>query len=734
MRIIKRSGELEVFDPNKVRRCMLMAISAGDEEIPDTSVLIGRVVDDLDHFGETVGIDEIQDAIERCLLESGFVKSAKAYINYRLKRDYDRGLREKPHNRALADYIHASKYARYQPDLGRREVFSETIDRVLAMHINKFASGDIVLGDKIEEMFSSVYSYRVLPSMRSMQFAGAAIEKDNARIYNCCFTLADRDRVFQEAFYLLLCGCGVGYSVQWLHIRQLSKLSRVNKRRVYHHTIEDTIIGWADALGALIKSVINGYWIEFDYSKIRDAGEILRTSGGRAPGHLPLRDCLEKIREHLLMIGSRKMRPIEVHDIFCYVAEAVLAGGIRRSSLISLFSADDTEMMYAKSSGVFDYSGKNSQRAMANNSAVLLPGYNRDIFNRIIDLSVDGYGEPGFYFSKSIDYGTNPCGEIGLYPRIKAGISLKTGFAFCNLCEINGSLVQNKYDFFKSCLVASAIGTMQAGYVKFDYLGTVSELIARRDSLLGVGIMGVANNPSVLLDAKVLREGVEIVNETNKNWASMLGVGVAARTTTIKPGGTAPKEASVTEIVGSGIHPHHARRTFMGITANPLEPVGRHFRSVNPHMVSEKPNGDLFIVFPVEVSEGAKTTKNSGACELLSNVITVYENWILPGNVSEGGLSHNVSCTLTIKPEEVDRVKEMIWQNRDKIGSLSFAPYLLDKNVPWIPREECTDLDEDRWNMLIRGYRAVDWSEFKESEDQTNPLGEAACSGGSCEL
>jgi len=715
-RVKKRDGKLQSFDVRKIKRAIFLAYNEVDTDGPiHINVLVDSILERIETLNsDLIGIETIQDIVED-ILDINNPDVADRYKRYRQKRMEARQERQKPDPTAIADYIHLSKYSRFMPDIYRRETFAETVKRVERMHIRKykdFITRNPDLQGKIYAAFDFVQMKKVLPSMRSMQFAGLAIERHNARMYNCSFTLIDRLESFGQILYLLLCGCGVGFSVQWPHIDKLQRLNKIGKK-VKHYTIEDSIEGWAKALDELIFSFINGHHIEFDYSSIRPEGAYLKSSGGSAPGHLPLKEALENVRQVLLTAQGRKLRPIECHDIICYSAEAVLAGGIRRSSLISLFSYEDTEMLYAKSLGNFNpVKELNSQRAMANNSAVLnRKKTTEEVFNRIIRIAEEGWGDPGFFFSNHIDFGCNPCGEIGLNPVIIEEGKGYTGFGFCNLCEINLAAIKNEKEFYEAAEHAAVIGTLQAGYTNFPFLGSVTEKIVKRDALLGVGLTGMMDNPELAFNQFILRKAADIVKHTNFTIAKEIGINPAIRCTTIKPGGTAPLELGG---VACGIHPHHARRYFRRVTANPLEPAFLHFRKINPHMVEEKPNGDFCIIFPIEVSSTAKTVKEMSALEFMEKIFLVYENWIKSGTRPPGVLTHNVSATVTIDPEEKQEVIGVIWNNKQRIAAMSFAPKLLDKKFPFAPREEVTLADESRWNYLIENYRPVDWKNMNE--------------------
>lgn len=759
--IRKRSGQLQEFNRRKIEKAVLAAFFEHDpKSVPDVRPLVDRIVQSLPETTDaTIEIEALQDLVEVALaIESPVV--ARLYIRYRTKRSLARTERLRPDNLAMSSYIHAAKYARFRPDLGRRETFEESVARVEAMHVARFPQ----FVDQICSAFEFVRDRKVLPSMRSMQFGGPPCEQHNARVYNCSFTLVNRPEVFQETFYLLLCGAGVGYSVQLHHVAELPPVGVVDRHEVLHHHVEDSIEGWADALGALIESHMeSGPFVEFDYSSVRHEGASL-SSGGKAPGHIPLRVALEKIRVLLQKAQGRKLRPIEAHDLMCLLADAVLAGGRRRSALIALFSIEDGEMLRAKAKECFrpawgEDEGLNDQRQRANNSAVLVrQKVSRSQFMRIIDVARENYGDPGFYFVDGDapgheHYGTNPCGEIGLNPVISGADLVEslgltpekcrfyepdevlTGFAFCNLCEVNVARIENAAELLQAAEAAAFIGTLQATFNEFPYLGEVTEAVQRREALLGVGLTGMADNPKVAFDPAALRAAAARAVETNVEWAPKLGIRPAARVTCVKPSGTASVHLGV---VGSGIHPHHARRYFRRITANPVEPPAREFARINPHMVERKPDGNWSIVFPIEAPEDAVTVKEEAALEFMQRVFSVYDNWIIPGTAipeSSPGLTHNVSCTVAVRPEEADSVVQETWDNRDRVAAMAYVPHSIDKAFPFAPREEVqTEEDEVKWNRLISGYRPVDWAAFRESSDHTSPQSETACAGGACEI
>ena len=698
MVVIKRSGVKVEFDKSKI----IAAVNAAGGNGLDIADKVVLLIDN-----DSIKVEDIQDLVEIVLMQDD-PETAKRYILYRHERTFARTRRLHPDPNAIPDYIHPAKYGKYLPDKKRRETWLETSNRCMLMHTQRFPE----LATEIVSAWRFVDEKRVLPSSRSLQFGGSDILRHNARMYNCCFTHIDRPRAFQESFYLLLCGCGVGISVQRTDVQQLPIVKGGNL--TLHYSVYDSIEGWADAFGLLLDSYFTGFYVEFSYEKIRPEGASL-ISGGKAPGHRPLKILLEKVRLLLDIAIGRHLKSVECHDIICHAAEAVLAGGIRRSSLISLFSVDDDEMMYAKSASEFDYIGKNTQRAMANNSAIISRG-DRKAFDRVVASQYNG--EPGFIFLDNTNYGTNPCGEILLNP-------LPGGFGFCNLTEINGRLVTSKEDFFDAVRAATIIGTLQATYTDFPYLGKASEETARQEALLGVSITGIMENPDILLDPETLRAGAQIALVVNLEWSQILCINLARRITTIKPSGT----ASLNLGTSPGIHPHHARRYFRRIIANRNEAVAQWFVKHNPHMVEVKPNGDLCLTFPVEVSDKALTVKDLDTEKFLDAVFTVYDNWIVPG--SRRG-THNVSCTVVYDPPFWESLMDIVWDNRRRIQAMSFLPRMADKGIPYIPREEI--LDEDLWQNMLRKYKKVDYSQLMEHKDDTSVLYSAACSSGECEI
>ena len=602
----------------------------------------------------------------------------------------------------LQEYVFASRYSRFNPELKRRETFDEAVDRVMEMHRAHFARKGMMVEDLLREVSQAMKNRQVLGSQRALQFGGDPILIKNARMYNCTTSYCDRPRFFQEALWLLLCGCGVGFSVQWHHIAKLPRLT-APAGEVCRFTIPDTIEGWADALGVLVSSYFGdnqpfpeyaGLNVEFDYSLVRPKGSPITGGTGRAPGPEPLRRSLELIRGVLKKAveqGLKRLRPIDAYDIVMHASDAVLSGGVRRSATICLFSPDDQEMAHAKTGNWFV---ENPQRARSNNSALLLRDSTEKKQFLALMQAVKEFGEPGFVWADDRDITYNPCVEIGLYPQLD-GVS---GWAFCNLCEINMGVVDCEEKFAQAARAAAILGTLQADYTDFGYLGEVSTQIARREALLGVSMTGMMDHPEVSFDPAIQRRMARLVLEVNTQVAERIGLSPAARATCIKPAG------STSCILGtsSGIHPHHARRYFRRAQANDDEAIVNFFQQKNPMAVEKNvwdPNGHgLVITFCIEAGPEAKVRKQLKPVQLLEHVKTTKANWIDAGKRQDRCikpyLSHNVSNTITVPEGEWENVADFIFENRRYFAGISLLPDGGDLDYPQAPFCEVLGADE----------------------------------------
>ena len=613
-------------------------------------------------------------------------------------------------NEILSEITVFMKYAKYLPEEQRRETWTELVTRNKEMHLKKYPQ----LVEEIEEVYKMVYAKKILPSMRSMQFAGKPIEVSPNRIYNCAYLPIDDYRAFGEAMFLLLGGTGVGYSVQKHHVDQLPELRKPSAKRTKRFLIADSIEGWADAVKALVKSYFTGTSrIDFDFSDIRPKGARLVTSGGKAPGAQPLKECLIKVQGILdAKEDGDRLSPIEVHDMVCHIADAVLAGGIRRAALISLFSADDDEMISCKSGAWWE---NNPQRGRANNSAVLVRHkvtreFFMDLWKRV---ELSGAGEPGIYLTNDKDWGTNPCCEIALRP-----------FQFCNLCEVNVSDIESQEDLNARVKAASFIGTLQAGYTNFHYLRDVWRRTTEKDALIGVSMTGIGSGTVMGYNMK---EAARIVKEENIRVAELIGINKSARTTTVKPAGT----TSLALGTSSGIHAWHNYYYIRRIRVGKNEAIYDYLVNNHPELIEDeyfRPHDTAVISIPQKAPEGA-ILRTESPFQLLERIKKVHLEWVKPGHRS-GSNTHNVSATVSLKAEEWDLAGEWMWENRDHYNGLSVLPYDGGSYIQ-APFEDCT---EEKYEEMVKHLHNIDLSYVFEADDATDLKGELACAGGACEI
>jgi ribonucleoside-diphosphate reductase alpha chain len=572
-------------------------------------------------------------------------------------------------NKILSDITVFMKYAKYLPNENRRETWEELVTRNLNMHIKKYPD----LREEIENAYQFVYDKKVLPSMRSLQFGGKPIEISPNRVYNCAYLPINDLRAFSETMFLLLGGTGVGYSVQKHHVDELPEIRKPNNSRTRRFVIADSIEGWADAVKALMKTYFQGSSkLRFDYSDIRPKGARLVTSGGKAPGPQPLKECLVKIEGILSeKENGTKLSTLEVHDIVCHIADAVLAGGIRRAALISLFSADDDDMIACKSGAWWE---ENPQRGRANNSAVLMrhkisKDFFMDLWKRV---ELSGAGEPGIYFSNDKDWGTNPCCEIALRP-----------FQFCNLCEVNASDIESQEDYEARVRAAAFIGTLQASYTDFHYLRPIWQRTTEKDALIGVSMTGIGSGTVLNYDMK---SAAKIVKEENERVANILGINKSARCTTVKPAGT----TSLTLGTASGIHAWHNDYYIRRIRVGKNESIYSYLQENHPELIEDEyfsPHTTAVISIPQRAPKDA-ILRTESPFQLLERVKRVATEWIKPGHRT-GNNTHNVSATISLREHEWDSAGTWMWENRQYYNGLSVLPFS-DHTYKQAPFEDCT--------------------------------------------
>lgn len=629
-------------------------------------------------------------------------------------------------NQIASEIVTHCKYAKYDASKARRETWEETVSRTESMHLKKYPQ----LEPEIRKAFDYVRDKKILPSMRSLQFGGRAIELSNSRIYNCAFACASYIDFFSELMFLLLGGTGVGYSVQWRHVNQLPAIQRPGKERRY--VIQDSIVGWADAVKKLIRAYLCGSYLpRFDYSDIRPHGTPLKTAGGSAPGPAPLRNCLSKIQGLIESkpIGS-KLQTWEVSDIACIIADAVLAGGIRRSAMIALFDINDDHMLGYKWK---EFYVAHPERARVNVSAV---AFRQDVYDtdsspglypRLIAkattkeqfdefwnyVETNNTGEPGIYWTNHPDWGTNPCCEIALRHK-----------QFCNLTTINYSVVENQKELNELAYYAGVLGSLQAGYTDLHYLSEGWKENCEDEALLGVSITGIADGGHYKrYDWKA---AALCATEANKVTARSIGVKSAARVTCIKPEGT----ASLVLGTSSGVHARHAHYYIRRIRFGKEEPIARYLTTNHPELVKQdiyKPDG-IVVELPQRAPDRS-IYRTEDPIDLLERVRYFHEHWVVPGHNS-GANGHNVSCTIYVRDGEWAKVGEWMYTNRAHYNGIAVFPFDGGSH-PQAPFEDC---DKATYEEMMLSLKRVDLSLMKEESDVTNLAGESACAGGACEI
>lgn len=583
-------------------------------------------------------------------------------------------------------------YSKYDENLQRKENWEESVESVMKMHYNKFSDNKEITPfiQEAEEMYKQG---RVLASQRSLQYREPQIKRANPRLFNCASTYIDRPEVFKQVMYVLLCGCGMGYSVEKRFIDKLPSI-KPRKEETITFNVEDSIEGWALALDALMNSFFNGSEkIRFDGSAVREEGAFI-SGGFKAPGYEPLKKSLEQIEKLLqdkINLGDYRMTSLDSHEIICIASDAVLSAGVRRSALICLFDKDDELMLNCKTG---DWFYKKPHLARSNNTIKLVLGdFTKEEFDTL-KISVKEFGEPGIAIVKDKDFTTNPCFEIGFIP-----VNPRTGnscISFCNLTEINGGLCDTEEKFYEACRAASIIGTMQASYTDIPFLGEDTEELIRLEALIGVSITGIMENPHILLNPEILRKGAQIVNEINEQIAKIIGINSAARTTCVKPSGN----ASVLLKTFSGCHTSHAKKFFRIIQMNKDTEMAKFLAEFNPVLLENSvwnaAGKDYAIFIPIEEKEGAFTKDDLTDIEFAEHIKTIYQNWVLPGTHKERGYSnrvtHNVSNTITV--EDWDRVFDYIFENKESFCGLSMLPNTGDKIYKQAPFTKVLSFEE----------------------------------------
>lgn len=610
-------------------------------------------------------------------------------------------------NKILSDITVFNKYAKYDEDKGRRETWDELVTRNMLMHIEKYPH----IAEEIRNAYDFVYNKQVLPSMRSLQFSGRPIELAHNRIYNCAYMPIDDIDAFSELMFLLLGGTGGGYSVQKRHTSKLPVVVGANAE-TRRFLVGDSIEGWADAIKVLVESFFLGKQQPvFDVRDVRPKGAELITTGGKAPGPEPLKKCLEDLTVVLNRSVGKQLEPIDVHDMCCIIADAVLAGGIRRAALISLFDRDDEDMLNCKSG---EWWVDHPYRGRANNSATLPRGEvtHTEFMELMERVEASGAGEPGVYWTNNLDWGTNPCCEIGLRP-----------FQFCNLCEVNASGITSQADLNARSRAAALIGTLQAGYTDFHYLRPIWKETTEKDALIGVGMTGIGSGEVLQFD---LREAADHVVAENSRVAKLLGINEAARTTTVKPSGT----SSLVCGSASGIHAWHNDYYIRRMRLGKNEELYNYLKKHIPALVEDDqfvPNGAV-ASFPQKAPKGS-ILRHEPPAELLERVRVFNLEWVRHGH-NNGDNTHNVSCTISVKDHEWQQVSDWMWKNRNDYNGISVLPY----NGGTYVQAPFEDITEEVFLELEQHLMDIDLSQVYETENNTDLRAEVACGGGACEI
>lgn len=621
-------------------------------------------------------------------------------LKFKQQKHMDLGLQ------ALSAVTVFSKYAKYIPSKQRRETWDEIVNRYEDMMIAKYP----LMSQAIVETAKMIREKKILPSMRALQFAGPAAEVNNARIYNCCYLPIDSLHSFSESMFLLLGGTGVGYSVQTHHVNELPNITKPGKARNY--LIEDSIMGWADAIKVLMKAYLEGGFMpKFDFRAIREKGATLVTAGGKAPGPEPLKLCLAHVqaildRKH----EGEKLTSLECHDIMCHIANSVLAGGIRRSAMICLFDHDDESMITSKYGNWWE---TNEQRGRANNSAVLPRGeVSQEQFNALWKrVEASGSGEPGLYWTNNKDWGTNPCCEIALRP-----------YQFCNLCEVNVSDVTDQEDLNARVAAAAFFGTLQAGFFNFHYLRPIWAKTTQKDALLGIGMTGIGSGEILKYDLKI---AAEVAKAVNQMISAKIGTNEAARVTCIKPSGT----TSLVLGTASGIHAWHNDYYLRTMRFNKNEDIAVYLMENHPELCEDdvlRPNDTVCVRIPVKAPEGS-ILRTETPIDTLERVKLFSTDWIRTGHVN-GDNTHNVSATISIRDNEWEEVGEWMWENRETYNGLSVLNYW-GGSYSQAPFE---DITEEEYNKRIVTLKELDLTNVTEANDNVEFGQVAACAGGAC--
>ena len=745
--IQKRDGTVVPFDKKRITRAIFRAMQSVKEgdEIHAEKVMY-KVLDALIDLKKEKGIKKfipnvelMQDTVENSLIASGFLQTAKSYILYRKERSLVREkvgfvpekIKElvsegkKYFRNPLAEFVYYRTYAKWVQEEGRRETWIETIDRYMNF-MRDNTNGNLTEAE-YSEIREAVLKQEAMPSMRLLQFAGKATRRTNVCAYNCSFIAPKCFQDFAEVMYISMCGTGVGWSVESENIQALPQIKKQTGKKLPTYIIPDTKEGWADALALGLKTWFEGDDITFDYSIIRPAGSRLKTMGGKSSGPAPLRSLLSFTRERVLSRQGRHLANLDAHDIICKIGECVVAGGVRRSAMISLSDLDD-EMIRDSKKGQF-YTSE-GQRMLANNSAVYLSKPNTTEFLEEWNaLMKSGSGERGIFnrgglantlpkrrldqFKGGIypSWGTNPCGEIILQSK-----------QFCNLSEVVARADDTEESLLRKVRIATILGTYQSTLTYFPYLSKEWRKNCEKERLLGVSITGQWDS-KLARDPKILEKMKQVAIDTNKKYAKHFGIEQSTCITCVKPSGT----VSQTVDCSSGMHPRHSpyyiRRVRISATDALFKMLKDQGVPYYPEVGQTLENASTYVLeFPVKAPDGA-------ICKDDINAITQLEHWKV---VKQHYTEHNPSVTVSIGDDEWLRVANWVYENWDLVGGLSFLPRS-NHVYQLAPYEAIT---KEKFEEMSKRLGNLDFSKIVtyEKDDETEVKRELACVGGLCEV
>ena len=746
-KIQKRDGRIVPFDAKHILRAIYRAmISSGEGAENDAESVTYKVLDALLAYKKEKNaksfipaVEKIQDIVENELIANNFIQTAKAYILYRKNRaevrvrvgfvpekvKYLVAESKKYFKNPLAEFVYYRTYARWIPEEGRRETWIETIDRY--MDFMRENIGSKLSASEYSEIREAILSQKVMPSMRLLQFAGRAARKTNICAYNCSFIAPKSLQDFAEIMYISMCGTGVGWSVESENIQALPQIKKQTGKILPVYIIADSKEGWADAFVFGLKTWFDGSDVSFDYSLIRPAGSILKTMGGKASGPAPLQSLLVFARERIMRRQGRHLSNLDAHDIICKIGECVVAGGVRRSAMISLSDLDDENIRDSKKGQFYN---TEAQRMLANNSAV----YNSkpttpEFLDEWTALVKSGSGERGIFnrgalvktlpkrrlqqFSEGNfpAWGTNPCGEIILQSK-----------QFCNLSEVVARAEDTEESLLKKIRIAAILGTYQSSLTYFPYLSPEWKKNCEKERLLGVSITGQWDSTAAR-DPEILKKLKKFAIEMNKKYAKRFLIPQSTCITCVKPSGT----VSQTVDCASGMHPRHSpyyiRRVRISGTDSLFKMLKDQGVPYYPEVGQTLENATTFVLeFPVKAPEGAICKDDLTALDQL-------EHWKL---VKENYTEHNPSVTISVGEDEWILVANWVYTNWDLVGGLSFLPR--SNHVYQLPPYE--EINKEKYEEMLKKIKNLDFSKIVtyEKVDEGDLKKELACVAGLCEI